>query len=98
MFTREEVLHIAKLARLELSEEEVARYQKQLGRVLDYVRELQTLPTAETDGVVKHVPRDAVAFRGDKVLPFANTRGLLDNAPALEGDAFSIPTVVEQTE
>jgi Asp-tRNA(Asn)/Glu-tRNA(Gln) amidotransferase C subunit len=45
--------------------------------------------------MVKHVPRDAVAFRGDTVLPFGNTRGILENAPALEGDAFAIPTVVE---
>ncbi len=95
MFTREEVLHIAKLARLELTEEEVIRYQNQLGRVLEYVAELQTVPTEEGESTVKHVPRDAVAFRGDKVLAFGNGKGLLENAPALEGDAFSIPTVME---
>ena len=94
MFTREEVLKIAKLARLELSSEEVERYQKQLGRVLEYVRELQQVPT-EGDALVKHIPRDAVSFRGDKVLPFAATRALLENAPALEGDGFALPTVVD---
>ena len=94
MFSREEVLHIAKLARLDLSEDEVKRYQEQLGRVLEYVRDLQEVPT-EGEAMVKHVPRDAVAFRGDKVLPFAATRALLENAPALDGDGFLIPTVVE---
>lgn len=94
MFSREEVLRIAKLARLELTEEEVERYRQQLERVLGYVRELQGLAT-EGDAFVKHVPRDSVAVRGDKVLPFANTKGLLENAPALEGDAFLLPTVVE---
>jgi aspartyl-tRNA(Asn)/glutamyl-tRNA(Gln) amidotransferase subunit C len=94
MFTREEVLKIAKLARLTLSAEEVERYQKQLGRVLEYVRELQQVPT-ESEAIVKHVPRDAVSLRGDKTLPFANTRALLENAPSLDGDGFLIPTVVE---
>jgi aspartyl-tRNA(Asn)/glutamyl-tRNA(Gln) amidotransferase subunit C len=94
MFSRDEVLRIAKLARLELSPDEVARYQTQLGRVLEYVKELQALST-ENETVVKHVPRDAVAFRGDTVLPFANAKGLLANAPLLDGESFSIPTVVE---
>ncbi len=94
MFSREEVLRIAKLARLSLSDEEVERYQRQLGRVLDYVKELQQVPT-EAEGFVKHIPRDAVAFRGDKMLPFAGTRALLENAPSLEEDGFLLPTVVE---
>jgi len=94
MFSRDEVLQIAKLARLELSDEEVERYGKQLDRVLGYFRDLQAVPT-EADAFVKHVPRDAVSFRGDKVLPFSNTKGLLKNAPSLDGDGFSIPTVVE---
>ncbi len=94
MVSREDVLHIARLARLSLSEEEVERYQKHLGRVLEYVGELRALPQ-ESDALVRHVPRDAVAFRGDSILPFSNTRGSLDNAPALESDGFLLPTVVE---
>lgn len=94
MFSREEVLKIAKLARLELTPEEVERYQKQLGRVLEYFKELQSL-SADAETFVRHVPRDAVAFRGDKVLSFPASRSLLDNAPRLEGDGFSLPTVVE---
>ena len=94
MFGRDEVLKIAKLARLSLTEEEIGRYQRQLGRVLEYVKELQQVPV-EGEAFVKHVPRDAVAFRGDKTIPFAQTRALLENAPALEGDGFSLPTVVD---
>jgi aspartyl-tRNA(Asn)/glutamyl-tRNA(Gln) amidotransferase subunit C len=93
MFSREEILRVAKLARLELSSQEVERYQKQLGRVLDYVKELETV--AVDEGTVKHVPRDAVAFRGDTVINFSNTQGILANAPSLEEGGFSIPTVVE---
>ena len=94
MFSREEVLQIAKLARLELSSEEVERYQKQLDRVIGYVQDLQQVKT-EKDAFVRHVPRDSVAFRGDTVRPFAATKALLSNAPALEGDTFLLPTVVE---
>jgi aspartyl-tRNA(Asn)/glutamyl-tRNA(Gln) amidotransferase subunit C len=94
MLGREEVLRIAKLARLELSEDEIERYQQQMARVLDYFKELQAIPT-QADAVVKHVPRDSVSFRGDKILPFGNARGLLENAPALEADGFLLPTVVE---
>jgi len=94
MFTREEVLKIAALARLELTPEEVERYQKQLGRVLEYVQELKSVPTQD-EGFVRHIPRDAVAFRGDKVIPFAHVSQLLENAPALENNGFLLPTVVE---
>lgn len=93
MFSRDEILRVAKLARLDLSSQEVERYQKQLGRVLEYVKELEAL--AVEDGVVKHVPRDAVAFRGDTVIAFPNAQGILGNAPSLQDGGFSIPTVVE---
>lgn len=48
LLTREEVLHVAKLAQLELTEEEVSKFQKQLSEVLDYVGQLQSV---DTDGV-----------------------------------------------
>lgn len=94
MFSREEVLKIASLARLELTPDEVERYQKQLGRVLEYVQELKNVPT-QNEAFVRHIPRDAVAFRGDKVIPFAHTGAILENAPAVEDGGFLLPTVVE---
>lgn len=97
MLSREEVTKIARLARLQLSPEEVEKYQQRLGRVLDYIRELQELPTA-SEGFVKHIPRDAVAFREDVPVPFPDSAALLKNAPALEANQFSLPTVVERSE
>lgn len=96
MLTREEVLKIAKLARLELTEAEVTAYQTRLGRVLDHIKELNALETPK-DAFVKHVPKDAVAFRADKALPFANPRALLDNSPAVEADSFLLPPILEQS-
>ncbi|MFH1610298.1 MAG: Asp-tRNA(Asn)/Glu-tRNA(Gln) amidotransferase subunit GatC [Patescibacteria group bacterium] len=48
MITKEEVQHIAKLARLDLSEQEIQKYQEQLGNILNYVEKLQKV---DTDGI-----------------------------------------------
>ena len=72
MLTREEVLKIAKLARLELTETEVETYRNRLGRVLDYIRELNELKTPQ-DAFVRHIPKDAVAFREDRAIAFPLT-------------------------
>jgi aspartyl-tRNA(Asn)/glutamyl-tRNA(Gln) amidotransferase subunit C len=56
--TREEVEHIAQLARLELTEDEKARYREQLSAILDYVAKLQELDTSE-------VPPMSAVFAGD---------------------------------
>lgn len=95
MLTREEVLRIARLARLELSDAEVSLYQERLGRVLDYIKELNQLETPK-DAFVKHVPKDAVSFREDRALPFTNRKALLENAPQATGDSFHLPAVLEQ--
>ncbi len=94
MLSREEVLKIGKLSRLQLTEEEVASYQKKLGRVLDFVKELSALETPK-DAFVRHIPRDAVAFREDMSVNFAGQKALLDNAPAVEGNCFLLPAVME---
>lgn len=96
MLTREEVLRIAKLARLDLTEEEVSSYQNRLGRVLDYIKELSALE-APKNTFVKHIPKDAVAFREDRAMPFAATKALLANAPATEGDSFLLPAILEHS-
>ncbi len=94
MLTKEEVLKIAKLARLSLSDDEVTLYQEKMGAVLKHIEELNALDTAK-EGFVKHVPKDAVAFRADKSLPFAGHASLLENAPATEDQSFLLPTIVE---
>ena len=91
---REEVLKIAKLARLELTDEEVGFYQKRLARVLDYMEELNGVQTPN-EALVRHVPKDAVSFREDRALPFAGTKNLLDNAPATQENSFLLPPIVE---
>lgn len=89
-----EVEHIAKLARLELTEEEKIRYGGQLSAILDHVAELQKLDTAS-------IPPMTAVFTGeshlrpDKARPSLATEELLKNAPAHEQDQFKIPPVFE---
>ena len=94
MLSREEVLKIAKLARLTLTEEEIAFYQKQLTRVLGHIQDLNQV-TTEKEAFVRHVPNDADPFREDKAVPFSNHEGLMGNAPAVENNCFLLPTIVE---
>ncbi len=92
--TIQEVEQIAKLARLELSDEEKARYREQLSAILDHVAKLQTLDTAS-------IPPTASVFSGDSHLRADRPRpglvrdDLLKNAPAQEKGQFKIPPVFE---
>ena len=94
--SREEVLRIAHLARLSLSEEEIALYQKRLGRVLGYVEELKQVSTSE-DEFPSHVPKDAAALRQDKKEPFEASEALLENAPQKKNKHFIVPAVMDET-
>lgn len=96
MMSREEVLKIAKLARLSLTEDELVFYQKQLGRVLEYIRDLNQLQTPK-DAFVQHVPGDASGLRLDQAEAFAAHDELIKNAPACEDNCFLLPTIVEHS-
>lgn len=94
MLSEKEVQNIAKLARLELSDKEVQVFRAKLGDVLEHIRDLQAVDTTDVK-FVRHVPKDAVAFRADRAIPFANRAAILENAPVLLDGCFAIPTVVE---
>jgi aspartyl-tRNA(Asn)/glutamyl-tRNA(Gln) amidotransferase subunit C len=90
----EEVEHIARLARLELTAGKKARYREQLEAILDHVAKLQELDT-------RHVPPTASgsvgqsALRADEPRPGLSKDELLKNAPEQEGGQFKIPPVFE---
>jgi aspartyl-tRNA(Asn)/glutamyl-tRNA(Gln) amidotransferase subunit C len=92
--TRQEVEHIAKLARLELTEEQQALYREQLSTILDYIAKLRTLDTTD-------VPPTAgggltqMTLRADEPRPSLPIEKLLANAPEVEDDQFKIPPVFE---
>ena len=92
--TKEEVLHVARLARLSLSLEEADRMMEQLGNILAYIRQLDRLDTA---GVVptSHAIEMGTPFRDDSVIPFGEKEEILKNAPDREGDCFRVPRIIE---
>lgn len=90
----QEVEHIAKLARLELTDEEKARYREQLSAILDHVAQLQKLDTASIPPMTA-VFGASSPLRTDRSRPSLDTQTLLENAPAHEQEQFKIPPVFE---
>jgi aspartyl-tRNA(Asn)/glutamyl-tRNA(Gln) amidotransferase subunit C len=92
--TLEEVEHIALLARLELTAEEVARYREQLSAILDYAARLQTLDTAGIAPTASVLPWRSV-LRPDLAQPGLDVEALLRNAPQIEADQFKVPPILD---
>ncbi len=92
--TLAEVEHIARLARLELSEEEKTRYREQLSAILDYaarLRELDTSRIAPTASVLA----EGLPLREDEPAPGLDVSEVLGNAPQAEDGQFRVPPILE---
>jgi aspartyl-tRNA(Asn)/glutamyl-tRNA(Gln) amidotransferase subunit C len=91
MIDREQVLHVARLARLELSEDEVARMTGELSAILDHIEKISAL---DLDGVppTTHVVDVPNALRPDEPRSCLPREVALANAPAVEDDGFSVPS------
>ncbi len=91
--TREEVQHVAKLARLELSAAEVERMTGQLDAILSYVAKLDELDTKGV-AVTTHTQAVVNAFREDEVRPSLPRDRALANGPDQNDEAFVVPRVI----
>ncbi len=92
MIEIKDVEHVAKLARLELSEEEKVKFSKQLGDILKYVEQMNEV---NTEGVepMNHAMEFYNVMRED-VVKYENTREeLMANAPEQEEDFFKVPKI-----
>ena len=91
MIDREQVLHVARLARLELNEDEVSRMTGELSAILDHIEKISTL---DLDGVppTTHVVDVPNALRADEPRPCLPREVALANAPAVDDDGFSVPS------
>ncbi len=92
--SREEVEHIAGLARLALSDEEVALYQEQLSTILEYFERLQELDTKTIPPTASVLPLRSV-MRADEPRPPLPREDILANAPAADEGCFKVPAVLE---
>ena len=92
--TSEEVLHIALLARIGMTEQDVVKFQEHLSEILDHFQALQQL---DTDGVppTSHpLPLESV-MRSDETAPSLSQEEVLANAPLADEDAFRVRAILE---
>jgi aspartyl-tRNA(Asn)/glutamyl-tRNA(Gln) amidotransferase subunit C len=91
----DEVRHVARLARLQLSEEELARFTTQLASVLDYAAQLAELEVGELEPMSHPLPLSNV-LREDEVVPGLERAEVLGEAPAAEDGRFRVPRVLSE--
>lgn len=91
--TREEVLHVADLARLDVDEAQLDKFAEQIGTILAYV---DTLKSVDTKGVTptSHAISMTNAFREDEERESFDRDSALANAPEKEDGNFMVPKVV----
>lgn len=92
--TKEEVLHVAALARLKFSDEDAKKLESDMAGIIDFADRLNEL---DTNGVVPtaHAIPMQNAFRSDEIKPSFERREILKNAPDFDEEGFIVPKVVE---
>lgn len=95
MLTQEDVLHIAELARINLTEAEVLKYQKDLSAILAYFEQLQTVDTDHVDPI-GHITGVSNVYREDKSADFGDLgrEGILVNLPKRKEDYIQVKVVL----
>lgn len=89
----EEVLHMAKLARINLSDDEIQDYKNNLEEILDFANTINQVNTdniGETIGINENYN----VFRKDEIIQESNKEELLSNAPSQDDGMFRIPKVI----
>jgi aspartyl-tRNA(Asn)/glutamyl-tRNA(Gln) amidotransferase subunit C len=99
--SREEVLRVAQLANLELSEVEVAKYQAQLDSILDYIAKLNSVDTTNVEPMAQVLAEGATsgansALREDVIVPCNIAGEVLEQAPDAAAPYFRVPKVIER--
>ena len=91
MIDREQVLHVARLARLELSDDEVERMSGELTGILGHIEKIGEL---DLEGVppTSHVVEVTNAVRADEPRPSWPRELILEQAPAVRDDGFEVPS------
>lgn len=91
--SREEILHIAKLANLNLKEEEIEKYLLHLQDILNFANIVNNAPV---EGLKESlgVNTNENVFRKDEIVIFEDNEALLENAPEKERNMFKIPKVI----
>ena len=90
---KDEILHIAKLANLNIKEDEIDEYAKNLEDILNFVKILNSVDTENVEESIGSASNINV-FRKDEIKEFEDKEALLQNAPEQEDCMFRIPKVI----
>lgn len=92
--TLEQVRHVAELARLELTDDELATFTGQLDTILAYVAQLDELSTADVEAT-SHVVPIPCPRREDAEQPSVERAAILGQAPQQDGEHFVVPKIID---
>ena len=95
MISREDVEHVAALARLGLTDEEIDLMQGQLNRILEAVGQLQAVDTSSVGPTAQVIALENV-MRDDVARPSMAREAALGNAPEREGPMLRVPVILEE--
>ena len=90
-----DVDHVARLARLALSDEEKERFRRQLGLILEHAEKVGEVAAEDVPPTAQPIPR-ANVLRPDVVQPSLSQEEALAGAPEVEDGRFRVPRIVEQ--
>ncbi|HUY18832.1 MAG TPA: Asp-tRNA(Asn)/Glu-tRNA(Gln) amidotransferase subunit GatC [Candidatus Binataceae bacterium] len=92
--TREQVIHVSELARIELTEAELQQLETDLSNILEYIDKLDQLDTAAVEPTFQ-VGDPGTPWREDTVTNHPQPDAMLHNAPAREGRFFKVPKIID---
>jgi aspartyl-tRNA(Asn)/glutamyl-tRNA(Gln) amidotransferase subunit C len=95
MISRADVEHVAALARLGLTDDEIDRMQGQLNRILEAIGQLQSVDTSSVGPTAQVIALENV-MRDDEPRPSMDREAALANAPLREGPHLRVPVVLEE--
>jgi aspartyl-tRNA(Asn)/glutamyl-tRNA(Gln) amidotransferase subunit C len=93
--TREQVAHVARLARLSFTDEELDRFAHQLSDILAYAEQVSALATDDVPPTAHAIPLKNV-FRPDEIIPSLSQEKALSTAPEVEQGRFKVPRIMEE--
>lgn len=91
--TREEIIHIAKLAMLNLTDKEIDDYTKNMQDILQYTEMINNIDSSNIDETIGTIEQKN-KFRKDEIKKFKTREELLENAPSQDEGMFRIPKVI----
>lgn len=92
--SKQEIEHVAKLARLNLTEQEKDKFSNEMSGIITFVDKLNELDTTGVEPTAHVIPIQNV-FREDNIEPSYNREKILQNAPSQKEGCFLVPKVVE---